>query len=341
MKKHALRPLLRLLILVSVSAVAMAQRPGGRPLEEEADSPQGQATLRVEVAQVQVDITVQDRNGNLIQGLEKGNFKIYEDKVEQTITNFAPVEAPLTAVLVVEYRRTPYWQWEVIWEALQASYVFAKGMREGDWMAVVAYDLRPEILVDFTQNAGEVYNGLRRLNSPAYREATLYDTMIDTLDRLEEVEGKVTVVVVSTGLDTLSRSNLGNFLKRLKRTNAVIYPVHLGGNLLARSEDYMSATMRMDFTQGKVVLKAMAKSTGGQAYFPRFLQAFPGIFQNISALARSQYTLSYVSTNSSRQEKFRKLRVEVTADVDGDGQPDKKLKVLHKEGYFGSAPTGS
>jgi VWFA-related protein len=340
MKMSAFRTLSLILILIFISSVSLAQRRKGRPIEEERDNPEGQATLRIEVAQVQVDITVRDKKSNLIQGLEEGHFKVYEDKVEQTITNFSPVEGPLTAVLVVEYRRAPYWQWEVVWEALQASYIFAEGMRRGDWMAVVAYDLRPEILVDFTQNPAEVYNGLKRLNQPAYREATLYDTVIDTLDRLEEVEGKVTMVVVSTGMDTLSKANLGELLKRLKRTNVVIYPVHLGGNLLTRSEQYMNGPLRMDFIQAKAVLREMAKSTGGESYFPRFLQSFPGVFQNIGALARSQYTLSYVSTNKSTKNKFRKLRVQVTVDINGDGKKD-KLKVRHKAGYFPNTLPGS
>ncbi len=340
MNKFVFHTLLLALILILISTVGLAQGRGGQPLEEEKDTPEGQATLRVEVAQVQVDITVRDKKGNLIQGLSKKHFQIYEDKVEQTITNFSPVEGPLTAVLVVEYRRAPYWQWEVVWEALQASYIFARGMRSGDWMAVVAYDLRPEILVDFTQNPAEVYNGLKRLNYPAYREATLYDTVIDTLDRLEEVEGKVTMIVVSTGMDTISKANLGKLLRRLKRTNVVIYPVHLGGNLLARAEHYMDGPLRMDFTQAKAVLREMAKSTGGEAYYPRFLQSFPGVFQNIGALARSQYTLSYVSTNKSKKEKFRKLRVQVTVDINGDGKKD-KLKVRHKAGYFPDTLPGS
>ena len=103
MKKFVFRTLLLALTLILISAVSLAQRRGSQPLEEE-------ATLRVEVAQVQVDITVRDKKGNLIQGLSKKHFQIYEDKVEQTITNFSPVEGPLTAVLVVEYRRAPYWQ---------------------------------------------------------------------------------------------------------------------------------------------------------------------------------------------------------------------------------------
>ena len=342
------RPVLALCVALFCLAVSLSLEPllaqpqKPQPIEEEADKPAGQTTIRVGVHQISVDVTVQDKKGNLIQGLERQNFKVFEDKVEQEITNFAPVEAPMTAVLVVEFSNYInkilgyYNGWEVIYEAWLATQTFIGGMREGDWIALVAYDIRPEILVDFTQSPGDVFTAVRRLNTPAYSESNLYDTVIDTLDRLEEVQGKVSIVLVTTGLDSFSKANLGDLLKRVKRTNVTIYPMGLAGNFLARGEQYLPATTRMDFLQAESTLKSIAKSTGGQAYFPRFTGAYRSIFQNISALVRSQYSLSYVSTNPKQDEKFRKLRIQIEADADGDGKPD-KLKVLHKQGYYPSS----
>ena len=313
------------------SETVSAQQRKPRPIEEKDKKPEAQAALRVEVEQVQVDVTVQDRKGNLITGLQRQHFEVYEDKVAQEITAFAPVEAPMTAVLVVEYSKAIVW--EMLYEAWLGSQIFAQGMREGDWIAVVAYDIRPEILVDFTQDRSEVQKALRRLNYPAFSESNLYDTVADTLDRLEEVQGKVAMVLVSSGLDTFSKLNLGEILKKTKKTNVAIYPVALGGNFLARNDMRLGAITRLDFLQAESTLKAFAKFTGGQAYFPRFSQAFPSIFQTISAVLRSQYTLAYVSTNPSKDGKYRKIKVNVSADVNGDGKPD-KLKIHHKQGYL-------
>ncbi len=343
MKRQALSLPVALFCLVDFlpqqQLLAEQQKP--KPIEEEADRPAGQTTIRVGVQQISVDVTVQTKKGNLITGLKRGNFKVYEDKVEQEITNFAPVEAPMTAVLVVEFsnyitRLLGYYGWEVLWEAWLASQTFVRGIREGDWIAVIAYDLKPEILVDFTQNRGDVYMALRRLSTPAYSESNLYDTIVDTLDRLEEVEGKVNIILVTTGLDSFSKTNLGKLLKRVKSTNVTIYPIGLAGHFLARHDMNLPATLRMDFQQAEATLKQIAKSTGGHAYFPRFTTAFQGIFRNISALVRSQYQLSYVSSNPKQDSKFRKLRIRVEVDVNGDGKPD-KLKVAHKEGYFPSS----
>ena len=115
-----------------------------------------------------------------------------------------------------------------------------------------------------------------------------------------------------------------------------IYAIGLGANFLARADHRLPVTTRMDFVQAEATLKSIAKSTGGQAYFPRFTTAYNAIFQNISALVRSQYSLSYVSTNPKQDNKFRKLRIQIQADVNGDGKPD-KLKVSHKQGYYPSS----
>ncbi|MCH8018063.1 MAG: VWA domain-containing protein, partial [Acidobacteria bacterium] len=191
------------------SDAVQAQREG-KPIEEQEEKPQGRASISVAVEQVQVDVTVQDKNGNLIQGLRKEHFKVYEEKVEQTVTFFTPIEAPITAVLVTEYSSVIPWEW--LYEAWLGSHLFADQMRPEDWVAVVAYDIRPEILVDFTQNKAEVFNALRKLNYPAFRESNLYDAVYDVLDRVADVEGKVAMILVSSGLDTFSKKNLDQIM---------------------------------------------------------------------------------------------------------------------------------
>ena len=307
---------------------ALQAQGQGKPIEEQEEKPQGRASISVAVEQVQVDITVQDKKGNLIQGLRKEHFKVFEEKVEQEVTFLTPIEAPITAILVTEYSSVIPWEW--LYEAWLGSYMFADQMRPEDWIAVVAYDIRPEILVDFTQNKAEIYNALRKLNTPAFRESNLYDAVYDVLDRVADVEGKVAMVLLSSGLDTFSKKNLDQIMDKVKEANVVIYPISLGGNARVRNDYGTSA--RMDLYQAEAVLKYFAKYTGGVAYFPRFVQAFKGIFQTISALLRSQYSLGYISTNTKKDGKYRKIKVEVVADVDGDGKPD-KLKVHHREGY--------
>ncbi len=300
-------------------------------IEEEDTKAAGQAAIRVAVNMVRVDATVQTKDGDLVKGLSKENFEIYEDKIKQEITYFEPVEGPITAVLLTEFSKTLPWQF--LWDALMASYIFVDQMRPGDWFAVMAYDMHPEILVDFTQNKAEVFGALRKLNSPAFRESNLYDAVWDVLDRTEELDQKLTVILLSSGLDTFSKKNLSDTLDRVKRTNAVIYPVSLGGNFRARYEDRLATDGRMNLQQGDAALKYMAKYTGGTSFFPRFTSQFDGIFQTISALSRHRYALGYTPSVPDSDGEYRKLVVKVNADINKDGKPD-NLKVLHREGYL-------
>ncbi len=323
-----------LFILISTAGVASlplrAQEPQ-RPIEEKEDPTQGRAALRVSVDQVRVDVTVHDKKKNLIQGLQKHHFKIYEDKVEQELTNFLPIEAPITVVMVIEYSKAIPWQY--LNEAWLASKTFVQQIRDDDWVAVVAYDIRPEILVDFTQSKDQVQRGLGKLGYPTFRESNLYDTIYDVLDRVQEVEQRVAVILISSGLDTFSKKNLNETLDRVKQSNVVIYSISLGGNLRARREVYLPGTVRLDLYRGDATLRYFAKYTGGEFFRPRFVQQFRGIFQNISDSLRNQYSLSYVSSNPKKDGKYRKIKVEAYADVDHDGKPD-KLKVRHREGYL-------
>ncbi|MEE8583236.1 MAG: VWA domain-containing protein, partial [Acidobacteriota bacterium] len=296
----------------------------------EEDKPQYEASLSVSVNQVRVDVAVRDKKDNLITGLRKEHFTLYEDKVEQEIVNFSPIEAPMTAVLLIEYNKAI--SWDMLYEAWLSSQYFVRGMRRGDWVAVVAFDIRPEILVDFTQDKAEVFNSLRALNFPAFSESNFYDALYDVLDRTQETEGKTAVIAVASGIDTFSKKNLSQLLKRVKKSNATIFAVSLGGHQRARYGHNLPATVRMTLLQADNTLKTITKWTGGEAYFPRFVSQYRGIFETISAMLRHQYSLSYIPTNTKKDGKFRKIRVKVNVDVNGDGKPD-KLKLFHRNGY--------
>jgi VWFA-related protein len=268
----------------------------------------------------------------VITGLSPDHFKIYEDNVEQQISNFAPVDANITVVMLVEYsRQVSYFIYEV-WDAI---YGFASTLRDGDWVAVIGYDMRPTILSDFTQDRQKLQETLRRFNYPAFSESNLSDALIYALDRVEEVEGKVAILLISTGLDTFSRATYDEALNKCKAANASVYAISLGQNFRIRADarGYISPEMNLELLMSDNRLRSFAEFTGGAAYFPRFTTEFPSIFGNISALLRSQYSIAYASSNTKKDGKYRKIRVEVTADLNRDGKPD-KLKITTRKGYL-------
>lgn len=105
---------------------------------------------------------------------------MFEDGTPQTISDFKIEDAPITAVLLVEFASTSY---PLLVDALQSSYIFASTLKKDDWVAVVSYDMHPDILVDFTQDKNAVMGGLNTLRMPGFSETNLFDALYDTLDR--------------------------------------------------------------------------------------------------------------------------------------------------------------
>ena len=304
-------------------------------------------SIAVSVDLVTFDVVVEDNNGNIIPGLKKANFHLIEDGVPQNLQTFDASEAPMTVVLVVEFNNLFQRYYSQTWyQTLSYSYAFVQTMRKEDWLAIVAYDLKPEILMDFSQNRDQVQGALARLRFPAFSEACLYDALADTLDRLKDVAGKKGIVVLTTGIDTFSKLTYDKTMKRVKEGQTPIFPISLGQVMRIRAEasGRLGGAQNMEFLQADNALKTFASDSGGRAFFPRFDGEMPGVFQTISSLMRNQYTIGFVPSNPNKDGKFRKVKIEL---VDNQGNPLKvvdqkgkevKYKVLAKSGYF--APKG-
>lgn len=309
----------------------LCHSPGAPAAPEEDDAPRGKTAISVAVDLVTLQVLVTDTKGNVLTGLKPENFTIYEDKVKQEILNFSPVDANVTVVLLVEYSKKVNYFLDEVWDAM---YYFTRSLRPKDWVAVVGYDMHTTIVSDFTQDPQKVHDAIRQFTYTAWDESNLSDAVIDVLDRTEETEGKVAVVLISTGLDTFSRRTYDDALKKCRQANASIYAIGLGQwyRAYADARGWISQSQNLEFLMGDNRLKSFAELTG-QAYFPRFSTELPAIFNNISRLLRSQYSIGYVSSNPARDGKFRKIEVKVETDMkDSKGKP-LKLKVHTRKGY--------
>ncbi len=120
-------------------------------LKKKNDIPDGLPTFRSDVNSVSVEVAVMDNKGNFIPKIPGGNFRVYEDDVPQKTTGFNVGESGMTVALVVEFNALFQQTYSRTWfETLQAAYTFMEGLRKDDYVAVVAFDMRPEILTDFT-----------------------------------------------------------------------------------------------------------------------------------------------------------------------------------------------
>ncbi|HVB33118.1 MAG TPA: VWA domain-containing protein [Patescibacteria group bacterium] len=315
-------------------------RPGQQP--EPGNLPQYTVTVQTEV--VNVDVIVTDNNGDPIPGLKEQNFRVFDDGVPQTITNFSPTKAPITIVMLMEFSNI-YYGW-FAYTGEEWAYSFLNQLRPQDWVALMIYDLRPHILVDFTHNRSDVQDALRNLSYPGFSEADLFDALLFTLNRLQGVKGKKSILLIASGLNTFSAHNLDNVLNRLKETEVTIFSVGVARPLYeyADARGQLGPIQELNFLQAENQLGAFARMTGGRAWFPRFSGELPGIFEQVAASLRSQYTLAYSPSDHPHDGKYHKIKVELVAP---NGKPliivnqhNKKVKyqIYARQGYMAPKP---
>jgi Ca-activated chloride channel homolog len=302
------------------------------------------ASFKSDVDIVTVDVAVLDNKGHFIPNIPAGNFRVLEDNVPQQIKAVNAGEAPLTVSMVIEFSSLfqQYWYGPAWYETLSLAYGFASTLKPEDYVAVVAYDIKPEILTDFTTDRMKTQQALQRLQIPAWREANLYDALTDTADRMSGLEGRKAILLISSGIDTFSKITFDQTRKKLQESGVPIYAIGLMQTFreIMDSRQMMGPIQRMDFLQADNGLRTFAKETGGQAFFPRFFGEFNQIFQMIHQALRSQYVLTYQPSNKAHDGTFRKIKVELVNPATNEPLPMKdekgkpvKYTIVAKAGY--------
>jgi len=311
--------------------------------KKEQAPPEGAPSFRSEVLAVSLDVAVLDNRGQFIPNIPRGNFRVLEDNVPQQITGFEMGEAPLTVCMVIEFSNLFQQYWTETWyQTLTAAYGFLETLKPEDYVAVVAYDIRPEILSDFSTDKRAAYEAMQRLRIAAYSESNLFDALTDTAQRMSDIEGRKAIVLISSGRDTFSKITFSKTREILQNAGVPIYAIGLMQALREWYDAYgmLGPIARLDFLQADNQLRTFAKETGGIAFFPRFYGEFPGIFRSISQALRSRYYITYQPSNLKRDGKFRKIKVELVNPAtneplkitDERGKPV-KYTIIAKSGY--------
>jgi len=338
-----------------IGPIAVPKKKETPPPKEEAPKPPkqpegGNFSMHVSSQLVTLDVGVLTKDGMFIPGLKKENFRVLEDNVPQTITNFNQIQAPITAVMLVEFSNNQYFYGFQI-DSIVASYVFAQTLKKEDWIALVSYDIRTRMLEDFTQDKRAILGSIQSLQPgmAMSQETNVFDALIDTLDRLESVEGRKYIILITSGRDSFSKHTLDQTLKRVQASKDVsIYVVSTGQALrnYAETHGYMrylcgieEFACNMTFLQADNQMGAIAKMTGGRLYKPLFQASFRDAFADIAQTIRNQYSLAYQPTNPAQDGSFRKIKVEL---VDATGHPlkmrdekgkDVKYQIIARDGY--------
>jgi VWFA-related protein len=308
------------------SSSAPQQQPAAQPQQP------GGYSISVTVPEVNVDVVVTDNNGTYLPGLKKENFRVFEDNQAQTITSFAPTEAPITIVLLVEFSTLGGGFFS--YNGTNWAAEFLGLLRPTDWVALEDYSMQTHVDVDFTHNTNEIMQSLSTMIFPPFHEANMFDALAETIDRLRDVKGKKAILLLGTGIDTFSKLTLDKIMANLKETDVSIFFVSTAG-----ANTFQGQPTSMTFLQAQNELNTFAKLTGGRAWFPNFEGEIPDIFKDVAASLRSQYSLAYVPSNKALDGKYRKIRIDLVAPDGGPltvlDQKGKKVKfyVYARQGY--------
>lgn len=326
-------------------AAAQSQQPPPPPPSQQQSQqpPQGNYQISVSAGLVNVDTVVADNDGNFYSGLKKENFRILEDGKPQIITNFTPSgEAPITIVLLIEFRAhfytgNYYAQMNKYWAS-----AFLNNLKKNDWIALEDFDLKTRVDVDFTHDPLEIVREMEHMVVPLYSESCLYDALAETLDRLQDVKGKKTILVVASGYDTFSKHTYDATMKLVRQSDVGIYTIGTSQVMIDTNASITGGASigNIGSQVAQQQLKVFAELTGGQAWTPEFDGQIPDIMRTIAASLRNQYSLGYAPP--VQDGKYHKIKVElVNADGTALSMTDqkgkkKKLVVYARQGYTAS-----
>jgi Ca-activated chloride channel homolog len=301
------------------------------------DIPVNLPSFKSDVNVVSVDVAVLDNHGHFIPNIPRGSFRVLEDNVPQQIKSFGKSTAPMTVCLLIEFSAKFQWYGSQTWyQTLSAAYGFVQTLKPEDYAAVIAYDMKEEILSDFTTDKRQTYEAMQRLRIPGFSEANLFDALADTEQRMSKIEGRKAIVLLSSGVDTFSKLTYDKARKIIQDGAVPVYAIGLMQALRIMSARGDS----IGFLQADNQMNTFAKETGGMAFFPRFQGEFPSIFGSIQDSLRNQYSIGYEPANKARDGKFRKIKVELVNPatneplrvVDEKGKPI-KYQIVAKNGY--------
>jgi Ca-activated chloride channel family protein len=202
-----------------------------------------------------------------------------------------------------------------------------RSLRPTDQARLVAFDARATVLVDFTADWEALLDAIERIRTGQH--TALHSALYAELRALSRVPPRrlwrQAIVLLSDGEDTGSLVSEDRVLDLARRTDAVIYAI-------GPRPKHVPREARLSLGRAGYLLAALARETGGEAYFPRSASELEPIYRRIANGLAAQYTLGYVSSNRAADGSWRRLSVRTPAR--------EGLALRHRTGYYAIAPGG-
>lgn len=297
--------------------------PPEKPAQDQASQQDdAAATFKVNVKLVNVFATVTDNNGAPIGGLEKKDFKVYEDGVQQNIAVFARESAlPLSIILAIDASLST--RKDLPLEIESAKRFSRAILRPQDGLSVMQFSEIVREVVPFTNDLRRIDQGVSRIQSGA--ATALYDAIFLGSSTLQKRHGRKVMVLITDGGDTMSQTSYQEALRAAQISETILYAIIMVPIEASAGRDL----------GGEHALIQMTHDTGGKYYYATSIQQLDEAFRQISDELRTQYLLSYYPPKRA-YEDFRHIKVEV--DPAAANLPSgTEIHVAHRTGYYTSS----
>ncbi len=273
------------------------------------------ATLRVETNLVLVPMTVTDSENRLVTGLERENFYVYENNLPQTIRSFSTDDAPISIGIIFDLSGSMNSKFS---RARRALSEFMRTSNPQDEFFVIAFNDRPNVVVDYTNNVDDVDARMVMLK-PQNRTA-LIDAVYLGLNKLKDAKhDRKALLIISDGGDNRSRYTEGELRKAVRESDVQIYSIGIFDQTAATEEE----------KNGPALLTDICEQTGGRLFRVTDVSELGDIASRISAELRNEYVVAYKPTDLKHDGNWRKLKVKLNPPP---GLP--QLSVHNRQGYY-------
>ena len=321
--------------MATPNAVALDTNPPAIP-ESSAEEVSAGDVVRIDTNFVTVPVSVLDRQGRFIPGLQREDFKVFENGVEQPIAFFEPTEKPFTVALVLDTSASTRFH---LWQIKEAAIAFAKQLRPQDRVLVVTFSDEVLLLTEAT-NDQELISTVIQVNANTGNSTRLYDAVnLVIAERLDKVQGRKAIVLFTDGVDTSSYiSTYESTMREAEELDALIYPIQYdttdymramqgGGSVTITTSRSnwpfgngssqttqnipgtggpISGATQADYDRANQYLNAMADKTGGRLYRANDPTQLAQAFTSIAEELRRQYSLGYYPQNSGAGSNERR-----------------------------------
>ena len=306
------------LVIVLSSFIVLAQETPQKLEKQDKDK---DYTLSVVVEEVQLPISVLDKDGRPVNGLTKNDFAIFEDNVQQQIQIFKHEDIPLSLGLIIDNSGSMRNKRERV---NSAALTFARESNPEDETFIVNFDDAAYLEQDFTGSIGDLIDALDNIDTRG--ETALYDAVYLSVDHVKAgKKDKRVLLLISDGEDNVSKYGLNKVIDTLRESKVTLYAI----GLLEENDQRGGLFKKPPSKKAKEVLQKFAEITGGQAYFPKSLDEVEELVKDIAHEIRNHYTVSYTPSNRKLDGSWREIRVKVNPP-----KTTPKVTVHTKQGYF-------